>query len=182
MSCFLVVSESDGFSPWMQFATWMYRSLILDINSPVVFIITAREFSCLAWLNYSTILQKLISFTCTPVSVKKTNTYCFVSLLLMAGWGKEEKAGEVEKSGGWRISQLDAQSKHIAAVLAQIKVETCMSQSQSASLQQHMLLWSQSLSPCLRDSPIPNCQLPSSSFEKNHIIKTQKSVKTEKKG
>ena len=62
----------------------------------------------------------------------------------MAGWGKEEKAGEVEKSGGWRISQLDAQSKHIAAVLAQIKVETCMSQSQSASQQQYAALESES--------------------------------------
>lgn len=82
----------------------MYRSLILDINSPVVFIITAREFSCLAWLNYSTILQKLISFTCTPVSVKKTNTYCFVSLLLMAGWGKEEKAKRGRKK--WKMENL----------------------------------------------------------------------------
>lgn len=42
------------------------------------------------------------------------------------------------------ISQLDAQSKRITAVLALIKVQTCLSQSQCASLQQHAALESES--------------------------------------
>ncbi|KAK9227539.1 hypothetical protein WN943_012592 [Citrus x changshan-huyou] len=54
---------------------------------------------------------------------------------------KRRKQEEVEKGGRWRISQLDTQSKHITAL---IKVQTCLSQSQSASLQQHAALESES--------------------------------------